>query len=111
VLLFQRCHLPVVVKFFKTPFGAFDLQRLAIFWIFSRHVSFCQTMNKFNRGNYYIKQKAELTKGILLRRLGHLCFLRPVAFRPPLTKGLALSRTTYIQAQILWLVNFFEWVF
>ncbi len=36
-------------------------------------------------------KKAELTKGIILRQLGRLGLLRPVAFRPPLAKGLALS--------------------
>lgn len=38
------------------------------------------------------KKKAEITKGILLRQLGRLGLLRPVAFRPPLAKGLALSK-------------------
>ena len=36
-------------------------------------------------------KKAEPTKGIILRQLGRLGLLRPVAFRPLLTKGLALS--------------------
>jgi hypothetical protein len=36
-------------------------------------------------------KKAEHTKGIILRQLGRLGRLRPVTFRPPLTKGLALS--------------------
>jgi hypothetical protein len=36
-------------------------------------------------------KKTEPTKGIILRQLGHLGLLRPAAFRPPLTKGLALS--------------------
>ena len=36
-------------------------------------------------------KKAELTKGIILRQLGSLGLLRPVAFRPLLMEGLALS--------------------
>jgi hypothetical protein len=36
-------------------------------------------------------KKTELTKGIILRQLGRLGLLRSAAFRPPLTKGLALS--------------------
>jgi hypothetical protein len=38
-------------------------------------------------------KKAGLTKGIILRQLGRLGFLRPVAFRPLLAKSLALSGT------------------
>jgi hypothetical protein len=51
-------------------------------------------MIKINHGYDYTKQKAEFTKGIILRQLGRLGLLRPVAFRPPLAMGLALSRTT-----------------
>jgi hypothetical protein len=36
-------------------------------------------------------KKPGLTKGIILRQLGSLGLLRPVAFRPLLTEGLALS--------------------
>jgi hypothetical protein len=36
-------------------------------------------------------KKAEHTKGIILRQLGRLGLLRPVAFRPLFAKGLALS--------------------
>jgi hypothetical protein len=43
--------------------------------------------------------KAEHTKGIILRQLGHLDLLRPAAFRPRLTTGLALSgNLLFIQA-------------
>jgi hypothetical protein len=38
-----------------------------------------------------LNKKAELTKGFILRQLGHLGILRSAAFRPPLAKGLALS--------------------
>jgi hypothetical protein len=38
----------------------------------------------------YKQQKAE-HEGIILRQLGHLGLLRPAAFRPFLTEGLALS--------------------
>ena len=82
-----------VVRFFKTPLGDFDLQELAVFRLFLQYVWFSLTMNKINHGKYDTKQKAELTKGIIPRQLGHLCLLRSVAFRPPLAKGLALSST------------------
>jgi hypothetical protein len=39
-----------------------------------------------------INKKAEPTEGIILRQLGRLSLLRPVAFRPLLAKSLALSR-------------------
>ncbi len=40
-----------------------------------------------------MKTKTELAIGlVILRQLGHLDLSRSAAFRPPLTKGLALSR-------------------
>ena len=88
------CYIPIVARLFETPRDDLDLQGLTVSHPFSQDVWFCRMMNKINHGNYDTKQKAELTKGIIPRQLGHLCLLRPVAFRPPLAKGLALSRTT-----------------
>jgi hypothetical protein len=46
------------------------------------------------------------TKGCILRQPGHLAYSRPVAFRPRLTTGLALSKFSYIKALAREAVNF-----
>jgi len=38
-----------------------------------------------------MNKKGRAYRRSILRQLGHLCLLRPAAFRPPLAKGLALS--------------------
>jgi hypothetical protein len=45
--------------------------------------------------DYFKKEKAEQTKGVILRQLGHLDLIRPAAFRPHLATGLALSGAIY----------------
>ena len=39
-----------------------------------------------------MNKKGRTYRRFILRQLGHLGLLRPAAFRPPLAKGLALSR-------------------
>jgi hypothetical protein len=60
-----------------------------------------------------LNKKAGLTKGIILRQLGRLGLLRPVTFRPPLAKGLALSRNhLFVQVGVnetfIPILNFFS---
>ncbi len=45
----------------------------------------------------------------ILRQRGPLDFIRPAAFRPPLTKGLALSRTTLDTSTEMNICQCFRW--